>query len=377
MVAVSKDTALCLSGGGFRAAAFHLGAVRRLNELGLLAGLSSISAVSGGSLLLLHLANRLSAWFGKARKSEVFGDFELSVAAPFRAFLMRDARTLPIVLGHLDVLRFGRVRSTERLAEHLDRTLGQIRLGELPTAPVFYFNATNLEKGVPFVFSRDRVGDYTVGFRKQHDLPVALAAALSAAYPPVFRPARLEPGGPALADGGIYDNLGLEPVWKRARSLLVSDGGAPLDGTVGNSGVAVLKRTVEVLLHQNGSLRRRMLFGGATRGRQVAYWSLVRARDRSSTALERMARATGDQLLARVRTDLDAFTAGEIAALENHGYLSADVALARYARVAAARRRRPLVLPHPQMVGEAVTRALADSARRRWPWSRVRGTIRT
>ena len=29
-----------------------------------------------------------------------------------------------------------------------------------------------------------------------------------------------------LTDGGIYDNLGLEPIWKRYRTILVSDGGA-------------------------------------------------------------------------------------------------------------------------------------------------------
>ena len=39
--------ALCLSGGGFRAAIFHLGAARRLNELGILSRVDTISAVFG------------------------------------------------------------------------------------------------------------------------------------------------------------------------------------------------------------------------------------------------------------------------------------------------------------------------------------------
>jgi len=48
-----KDSriALCLSGGGFRAALFHLGAFRRLNELGILSTVDSIASVSGGSIL--------------------------------------------------------------------------------------------------------------------------------------------------------------------------------------------------------------------------------------------------------------------------------------------------------------------------------------
>lgn len=33
-------------------------------------------------------------------------------------------------------------------------------------------------------------------------------------------------GGIRLSDGGVYDNLGLEPVWKSFRVVLVSDGGA-------------------------------------------------------------------------------------------------------------------------------------------------------
>ena len=42
--------ALCLSGGGYRAMIFHLGALMRLNELGFLTRLSRISSVSGKSL---------------------------------------------------------------------------------------------------------------------------------------------------------------------------------------------------------------------------------------------------------------------------------------------------------------------------------------
>ena len=43
-----EGTALCLSGGGYRAALFHLGALRRLNELGVLAQVDTFTSVSGG-----------------------------------------------------------------------------------------------------------------------------------------------------------------------------------------------------------------------------------------------------------------------------------------------------------------------------------------
>ena len=36
-----------------------------------------------------------------------------------------------------------------------------------------------------------------------------------------------------LSDGGVYDNLGLETVWKRYQTVLVSDGGGKLAGRGG------------------------------------------------------------------------------------------------------------------------------------------------
>ena len=42
--------ALCLSGGGFRASLLHSGALHRLNELGILSGLDTITPVSGESI---------------------------------------------------------------------------------------------------------------------------------------------------------------------------------------------------------------------------------------------------------------------------------------------------------------------------------------
>ena len=47
---LEDSVALCLSGGGYRAMLFHLGALWRLNELGYLKKLARISSVSGGSI---------------------------------------------------------------------------------------------------------------------------------------------------------------------------------------------------------------------------------------------------------------------------------------------------------------------------------------
>src|SRR5579859_7047329 len=51
----ADGTALCLSGGGYRAMLFHLGGLWRLNELGQLPRLDRISSVSGGSIVAATL----------------------------------------------------------------------------------------------------------------------------------------------------------------------------------------------------------------------------------------------------------------------------------------------------------------------------------
>src|SRR5439155_73854 len=48
---LEDGVALCLSGGGYRAMLFHLGALWRINELGLLPRLARISSVSAGSIV--------------------------------------------------------------------------------------------------------------------------------------------------------------------------------------------------------------------------------------------------------------------------------------------------------------------------------------
>jgi NTE family protein len=74
----SEDgVALSLSGGGYRAMVFHVGALYRLNEIGLLGKLARISSVSGGSItagLLGLLWSKLQFDNGKAANFGLFVD---------------------------------------------------------------------------------------------------------------------------------------------------------------------------------------------------------------------------------------------------------------------------------------------------------------
>src|SRR6185436_4107845 len=112
--------------------------------------------------------------------------------------------------------------------------------------PRFLFYATSLQTGSSVRIERKRLADYRIGEIPNPDLPVARVVAASSAFPPVLSPVKLElnpndwrqlPGSylfgeselkecMLLTDGGVYDNMGLEAIYDRCRTVLVSDAGA-------------------------------------------------------------------------------------------------------------------------------------------------------
>src|SRR5438128_12216657 len=74
--------ALCLSGGGYRAMLFHLGALWRLNELAYLPKLVRVSSVSGGSITAGVLGHH---WAALAFVDDAATRFQEEVVTPLRA----------------------------------------------------------------------------------------------------------------------------------------------------------------------------------------------------------------------------------------------------------------------------------------------------
>jgi NTE family protein len=73
---------LCLSGGGYRAMLFHVGAIKRLNDAGRLAELDRISSVSGGSITAATLALH---WSRLEWRNGVATNLDTLLTAPVRA----------------------------------------------------------------------------------------------------------------------------------------------------------------------------------------------------------------------------------------------------------------------------------------------------
>lgn len=383
---------LCLSGGGFRAALFHLGALQRLNELGILSRVDVISSASGGSILAAHLAESVRTW---PQPGEPVPDWETRVAGPFRAFCARDIRTGPVLRRILNPLNwFDSTTQVRGLEAAYRRWLTQRKMSELPAHPEFVFCATDMALGVNWVFQRERAGDYVAGYADTpSDWTVARATAGSSCFPPIFSPQRVGlradqfkggtmEAGPErdrllndlrLTDGGVYDNLGLEPVFGSSTSpgtLLVSDGGAMFKYEMSNNALWRFWRYVSIVQDQVGKVRRRWLidkfkFSPPPRG---AFWSVSSATESFNPGVAYgYSKKFAVERISEVRTDLDAFSPDEAGVLGNHGYWLADIAAHTHLKSLLPDVVPPLAPPRPDLADESAAReALRDSHIRRW-----------
>ena len=248
---------LSLSGGGARAMAFHLGCLRTLEELGILAKLDVISTVSGGSVigalyaarvepfdafearvrhhlakgfvrpamrkamstslgwrLLAMNAGRAGHQFAQAVTETAFGAAGRVLADPSVARLPRQREPLPKAISTTTLL--------QRVFE--DDLFDGARIADLPDGrPPLVVNATELRTRSAFRFAKAQSGGYRFGHLATNDVSLGYAVAASAAYPLLLSPldlhARFEHRGlitserAVLTDGGVYDNLGLGPLW--------------------------------------------------------------------------------------------------------------------------------------------------------------------
>jgi NTE family protein len=384
-----KGLALCLSGGGFRSALFHLGALRRLNELGILTQVDTFSTVSGGSIVSAHLAEQLRPW---PQKGEIVKDWDKRIANPLRAFMRQNIRTGPV----LQRLFPWNWRRTETQVKALEKRyfngITRLRLADLPDEPRFIFCSADLSFAVLWVSEKRRIGNYIVGYLEPapSSWTVARAVAASSCFPPVFDPLRprlpidkLVKGAKekprnykelvenmGLTDGGIYDNMGTEAVWKSHETLLVSDGGATFDPDWDKALKGILwrlPRYADVAGRQSQAIRRRWLISNFILGEiKGTYWGIGSSTDKyvdvPAVKTQGYDAQLVDNYVSEVRTDFDAFTKGEMAVLENHGYSMAEAAVRRYAPDLVVPGAAPFIMPHGDWLDtEKVKTALLES----------------
>jgi len=346
--ALLKDAiGLCLSGGGYRAMVFHLGTLWRLNELGYLGKLDRISSVSGGSItagvLALHWKDLGITPNGPAPRFSVVVDE------------VRKLASQTIDIGSILEGVFGPGTVSDKIHSAYDHVLfHDATLQDLPDTPRFVINATNVQSCVLFRFSKPYLRDWRVGEVKNPRVPLSVAVAASSAFPPLLSPAELDfqkygcaftPGSGAdlqkdpftkkaiLTDGGVYDNLGLETVWKSYQTVLVSDAGGHVapEESPHHDWARHAYRILDVVDNQVRSLRKRQVIQAFQLSqRKGAYWGIRTDIRNYGTENALPCDFTDTTALALIPTRLKALTEAEQECLINWGYAVCDAAMRKH-----------------------------------------------
>lgn len=248
---------LCLSGGGFRASAFHLGTLTYLERIGWLQRVTVLSTVSGGTLTGARYAVAL---LGKEFTFQRFFDDYYRQLRDTKLFRL----ALDNLAHHAEPCRSPRRKIITAMADAYAATLyqnpetglpyqfGHLLGGDTGHLQEIVFNSTEFRTGIAFRFQKTKSG--RIG-NKYYHLPVAVAGELrladvvaaSSCFPGGFEPLEFpqdfvmdeatrsaicqilsaaavpDDGSGArgseslpLMDGGIVDNQGME-------SLLLAD----------------------------------------------------------------------------------------------------------------------------------------------------------
>ncbi|WP_221441891.1 patatin-like phospholipase family protein [Luteimonas sp. MC1825] len=364
-----QGVAIALSGGGYRAMLFHTGVLWRLGQLGFfqdkplehnVAGVTSqvgrlerISSVSGGSITAAVLALALER-LEHTSAAAFDGAFKEHVVGPVRQLAGKNlAGTKPSGAFQVikDIVMPGRV--SEHISAAYRRELfGDKTLQDLPDRVRFVINASNLQSGALWRFSKPFMRDWKVGEVPNPRVSLADAVAASSAFPPVLAPALLSlkesdyspnsgdprqglqrapfTTNPTLADGGVYDNLGLETCFKRYKTLFVSNAGKPFspEPTVKSNWVSIGRRCLDVVDTQVLNLRKRLLMQALVSGERTgAFWDIEHDIGVHQCAGALPCPQNKTALLAQVPTDLAHKDGALQECLINWGYAVTDAAV--------------------------------------------------
>lgn len=384
-----KKIGLSLSGGGYRATLYALGSLWRLNDLGLLSQVHTITSVSGGAITAGYLAHKWDKLeFKEGRAINFIDEF----AQPLMKFCRIQIDKPAILKG------FFSYRSTigNELCKLYDKHLyhGDIlsTVAQHANAPEFIFYGTNYDTGVSVRISKHALSDYRIGRATNHNLSISKAVGISSAFPPIFSPVILDGsewqwekthGADIyhdislrqklfLCDGGLYDNLGIEKLWKTEGNntydvVLVADSGAPFQapyassksvlGTINNiflgrnSFFSQFSRMGDIMINQQRALRKRQLIDNYTnfnntesnhtdsqecktdnhiKGYRGAYWGIDTDIDRYPEVTPLLHHRTPYKELAKLPTQLSPFSIGDQQRLIDWSYALTDAALRSY-----------------------------------------------
>lgn len=261
---------IALSGGGIRAAIFHLGLLKWMAEKDMLEEIKRISSVSGASLCIgmIYAHNNLRWPTSEEFLTKVLPSIEnVILASDLQLSALQRLIVSPTFWN----------KKVNVLAKALEKKWGVYgNLSELKGDMMWYINCTTYETGKRFRFCRNNMGDYKIGYIEYPNIPLSDVMAASAGFPVLIGPYSLQTENykwlPSphyqskwehpkstihLWDGGVYDNLGLESIFKPENggtlieglnSIIVSNASPSIDIYKRHMGLSVrnLKRLLDI-----------------------------------------------------------------------------------------------------------------------------------
>jgi predicted acylesterase/phospholipase RssA len=350
-----RPLGLALSGGGFRAALFHLGVLQFLSENHILENIKIVSSVSGGSILAAHLVLNWAKYVDSeasfreiATKIIEFAQFDIRSRiirrslASFVAFLLWVVRQI-----------LGISMRTQQLEKSYRLLFGRSRLCALasppmgscePRRPSIHILASSLRTGEACAFSargfRVANSDPECRWLGADSVMIAKAVAASSAFPIIFPPVRINartlrcksgelPNDEFLTDGGVIDNSGRSELLQMAKNqtndgiLLLSDASQNFNANIRRRWWPVFyrgPRAVSMLMERIRELRsgHRNDEHAAPAFRNTIVIDIRRIVPREGR--EWILDAGVQRMVSKIRTDLDRFKNSEVQALITHGY---------------------------------------------------------
>ncbi len=318
---------LALSGGGYRAAAFHLGTLRTLNNLDILKKVNVLSTVSGGSIV--------GADYALASKSKTYKEFEDAFILKLKKGVVKRVLTsltfilivllastwiglmiyfqftccpwISWMMGVLALLIISffqfKILPISKIIEGIyDRIFFNGKtLPELPEEPVIAINSTNLETGLQFTFSKSRMTDSSYDYPAKGEpirfttvaFSISRAVMASSCVPFAFTPVSIADkffqnrkdtarANPQLIDGGVFDNQGMHKLTFDTSSyacdiVITSDAGnkMPFESSYSNV-FTLLIRTMDLFMNRIKKFQMldNMYQPGHSNKRELAFISL-------------------------------------------------------------------------------------------------------
>lgn len=271
---------IALSGGGMRAAVYHLGVLKYLAQENLFSSIRHISSVSGASICvgLIYACNGYIWPSDKQFLKEVLDKVK---------YYISDVDIQWYALMKLLVSPYYWNKKVNLLGCVMEKRWG-IRGGiqHINDDPLWDINTTAFENGKDFRISKQRMGKHGCAYVDHPHFRLSHAMAASAGFPVLIGPYKLktknyewlEREGKVcirpvdetihLWDGGVYDNMGLDPLFhiagavhlqKDINYLIVSNAsmGIGHKKRAGHFSIANLKRLLDISMSQVESIKAR------------------------------------------------------------------------------------------------------------------------